>query len=52
MRWTGHVDRITEIIKPTKLLLERFMGIDHSEYLGINGRIILKLKSGKKCSDV
>jgi hypothetical protein len=43
IRWTVHVARMGRCEMHTKSWFERLKRIDHSEYLGVNGRIILKL---------
>jgi hypothetical protein len=47
MRWTGHVARMGAAKRSTKLWLESLKGSDHSEDLGVGGRIILKWIVGK-----
>jgi hypothetical protein len=46
----GHVARMGEIKKKRKKFrLESPRGTGHSDYLGVDGRIILKWISGKQC---
>jgi hypothetical protein len=48
MRWAGHVARMGKIINVHKMLFESLKGRDHSENLGVDGRIILNCILGKK----
>jgi hypothetical protein len=48
IRWAGHEVRMGETRMRTQFWLESLKGRDHSEYLSVDGRIILKLISGKK----
>jgi hypothetical protein len=47
MGWTGHVARMQEIKISTRLFFEKQKGRDHSEDLGVDGRIILRWILGK-----
>jgi hypothetical protein len=47
MRLVGHVARIGEMINAYSLLMEHLKGRDHTEDLGVNGRIILDWILGK-----
>jgi len=42
MRWAGHVARIEEIIINTKFWSENLKVKDHSEDIGLDGKIIVK----------
>jgi hypothetical protein len=42
MIWAGHVARMGEIRNAYKVLVENLKGRDHSEDVGIDGRIILE----------
>jgi hypothetical protein len=42
MRWAGHKARRSEMRIYTKLWSENLKGRDHSEELGVDGRIILQ----------
>jgi hypothetical protein len=42
MRWTRHVERNGEMDMHTKFWMEILKGRDHSQNLGIDGKIILK----------
>jgi hypothetical protein len=42
MRWAGHVARVGEMRNAFKISSENLKGRDHSEDLGVDGRIILK----------
>jgi hypothetical protein len=46
MRWEGHVEYIGEMRMRTKLFLESVKGRKHSDNLGVDGKIILKLILG------
>jgi hypothetical protein len=48
IRWTGHVVHMGRQML-TEFRLKSLKGRDHSEDLGINGRIILKCILGKRC---
>jgi hypothetical protein len=41
-RWAGHVARVVEIRLAYKIMVEKPEGGDHSEGLGVDGRIILE----------
>jgi hypothetical protein len=41
MRLLGHIDHMGELRSAYKILVENLKGRDHSEDLGIDGRIIL-----------
>jgi hypothetical protein len=43
MGWVGHVARMGEMRNTYKILVEILKGRDHSEDLGVDARIILKL---------
>jgi hypothetical protein len=40
MEWTGHVARVEEMRNAYKILVGRRAGRDHSENLGVNGKIL------------
>jgi hypothetical protein len=42
MKWARHVERMGEIRSVCKILVGSLNGRDHSEHLGVDGRIILK----------
>jgi hypothetical protein len=49
MTWAGHVQRMREMKNMFKILFGNLKGIDNTEYLGIDGRVILEWILGK-CS--
>jgi hypothetical protein len=42
MRWAGHVARMGDLRSAYNILFEKPEGREHSEHLGVGGRIILK----------
>jgi hypothetical protein len=42
MRWSGHVARMGEMRNAYKVLVGKCEGRDHSEDLGVDGKIILE----------
>jgi hypothetical protein len=46
MRWVGHVAGM-EAMRNTIFCLENLKGRDHSEDLGVDGKVILELILGK-----
>jgi hypothetical protein len=47
MRWAGHVARVGDRRPAYRILVGRPKGRNHLEYLGVDGRIILKLVFNK-----
>jgi hypothetical protein len=47
MRWVGHVARMGEMRNAYKIWSENLKARDHSEDLGIDGKIILECITGK-----
>jgi hypothetical protein len=47
MKWTGHVTRMGEMRNAYSILVWNLNVKDHSEELGVDGRIILEFILGK-----
>jgi hypothetical protein len=52
MRWAGHVADMEEIRNAYKILVGEPERKNHSEGIGVDGRIILEWISGKECEKV